>query len=83
MPLSLCSDHRIGHPRELLQVREVFGCGTAVVVSPVNGVYYKGQEYAVPVDESVGAGKLAKRMWKSITDIQYGRTPHEWSVVVE
>eukprot|EP00540_Astrosyne_radiata_P009061 CAMPEP_0116857226 /NCGR_PEP_ID=MMETSP0418-20121206/20416_1 /TAXON_ID=1158023 /ORGANISM="Astrosyne radiata, Strain 13vi08-1A" /LENGTH=76 /DNA_ID=CAMNT_0004490847 /DNA_START=8 /DNA_END=238 /DNA_ORIENTATION=- len=68
---------------EQKRVHEVFGCGTAVVVSPVNGVHYKGKDYDVPIDESVGAGKLTKRMWKAITDIQYGRTPHEWSVVVE
>ncbi|CAN0366847.1 unnamed protein product, partial [Scytosiphon promiscuus] len=32
----------------------------------------------VPSGDSIGA--LAKRFWGALTDIQYGRVEHPWSV---
>jgi len=37
---------------------EVFGAGTAVVVSSVNGIYYNGKEYNVPINPKYNAGNL-------------------------
>ena len=64
---------------------ECFGAGTAAVVSPIKLISYEGSEYDVPLDPddpNAVAGKLTQRVWDSIVDIQYGRTPHEWSVVL-
>jgi branched-chain amino acid aminotransferase len=55
----------------------VFGSGTAAVISPVGQIKY-GERAVTVGDGKVGA--LAKRFYKAITDIQYGRRPdpHGW-----
>ncbi|ESL07992.1 branched-chain amino acid aminotransferase [Trypanosoma rangeli SC58] len=62
------------------RVVECFGCGTAAIVSPVEGLCYKGVEYNVPCPPPETS--LTHRMLNSILDIQYGVTEHEWSRVV-
>lgn len=64
---------------------EAFGAGTAAIVAPVNGFTYQGQEYDIPLDSSKPkalAGKLTMRLADTIMGIQYGKIPHQWSVVV-
>jgi len=67
------------------RVYEAFGCGTAAVVSPVNTICYESKDYTVPVEKEHDAGALALRMWKRLTDIQYGRAegPPGWSVIID
>jgi branched-chain amino acid aminotransferase len=72
---------------ELLQAKredrlvEIFGCGTAAIVSPVSTIMYKGEEIQVPTKNK--AGPLTTKFWQSIVDIQYGRVhDHPWSVLV-
>jgi branched-chain amino acid aminotransferase len=68
------------------RVHESFGAGTAVVVSPIRGIHFDGEDLVVPLDKddsSAMAGKLTQRMWDTITGIQYGHIESEWSVVVE
>lgn len=57
---------------------EVFGTGTAAVIAPVKSIKYIDEDIKVPSGEKIGP--LAKRFWDSITDIQYGRVEHPWSV---
>jgi branched-chain amino acid aminotransferase len=64
---------------------EVFGTGTAAVITPVNNIHYNGVDYRIPLDPSdisQGAGPLARRLWNALTQIQYGKVAHEWSVVL-
>ncbi|EQC34071.1 branched-chain amino acid aminotransferase [Saprolegnia diclina VS20] len=62
---------------------EIFGSGTAAVISPVKLINYNGEDIDVPLDAEDGkSGQLTKRIWKEMTDIQYGRKPHPWSVVI-
>jgi branched-chain amino acid aminotransferase len=64
---------------------EAFGAGTAAIVAPVKGFHFQGKEYDIPLDKSnaaAKAGKLTQRVSDTILGIQYGRIPHEWSVVV-
>jgi len=64
---------------------ESFGAGTAAIISPVKLINYKGKDYKIPLDPknpNDSAGPLAKKLFKSITDIQYGRVSHPWSIVV-
>lgn len=58
-------------------LHEVFGTGTAAVVSPVGELCYRGESLMVG-DGKVG--ELAKRLYDTITGIQYGRLPdtHGW-----
>jgi hypothetical protein len=36
----------------------MFGAGTAVIVSPVNALGYKGKKYQIPINENLKAGEL-------------------------
>ncbi|KOS16475.1 branched-chain-amino-acid aminotransferase [Malassezia pachydermatis] len=60
---------------------EMFGAGTAVVVSPVQRVGFLGKDINVPVGES-GFGVVAGAVLKKLTDIQWGKIPHSWSVPI-
>lgn len=65
------------------RVLEVFGAGTAAVVSPVNLIRFEDKDLEIPLDSSdktAGSGPLAKRILNSIYDIQYGRIPHKWGM---
>jgi len=60
---------------------EIFGTGTAAIVSPVKAIMYQGEEITVPTGDK--AGKLTKRLWQNIIDIQYGRVrDHPWSILL-
>jgi len=64
---------------------EAFGAGTAAIVCPVKGFHYNGIDYNIPLDSSnpsAKAGKLTQRLADSLMNIQYGKTPHSWSKVV-
>jgi branched-chain amino acid aminotransferase len=59
------------------RLQEIFGCGTAAVISPVGELKYGDQVIEV-TDGKVGP--LAQKFYQTITDIQYGRTddPMTW-----
>jgi branched-chain amino acid aminotransferase len=59
---------------------EAFGAGTAAVINPVNKIIYKDHQIDIPTGNDIGP--LAKHLWSTIIDIQYGRKEHEWSIVV-
>lgn len=60
------------------RVLEVFGSGTACVVCPVGSIDYEGKVMSIP------GPKLALRLNKALTDIQYGVvSSHPWSVCTE
>ncbi len=68
------------------RIIEMFGAGTAAIVSPIKLIHFEGQDVKVPLDPSdptSQAGPLTKKIADTIMGIQYGETPHEWSVVVE
>lgn len=67
------------------RVLEMFGAGTAAVVSPVQLLHYDGADYKVPLDPkdpAAGAGPVTRRFWSELADIQYGRKPSPWSVPI-
>ncbi|GAD95488.1 branched-chain amino acid aminotransferase, cytosolic [Paecilomyces variotii No. 5] len=61
---------------------EVFGAGTAAIVSPVRKISYKGKLVDCGLKESEEAGEIALRMKNWIEGIQYGDEEHKWSYVV-
>jgi len=62
-------------------LKEMFGAGTAAVISPIAGFGYRDQDYDLPELEDAYAARLKKR----ITDIQYNRAEDlfGWRLVVE
>ncbi|KAJ6164291.1 hypothetical protein N7470_002963 [Penicillium chermesinum] len=61
---------------------EVFGAGTAAIVSPVRSISYRGKLVDCGLKENEEAGEIALQMKNWIEDIQYGDEPHPWSYVV-
>jgi len=51
------------------KITEVFGCGTAAVISPVGQLSYKGKDYIINDNES---GQVSKQLYDQLTGIQYG-----------
>lgn len=64
---------------------EMFGCGTACIVSPIKEIVYNGRNLQIPLnpkDPNSQAGPLTKRLFDTILSIQHGEIPSEWSLVV-
>ncbi|MEX0994038.1 MAG: branched-chain-amino-acid transaminase, partial [Balneolaceae bacterium] len=57
---------------------EVFGSGTAAVISPVGFIHHKGESIEINNNET---GPFAKKMFETITGIQYGEIedPFGWT----
>lgn len=61
---------------------EMFGSGTAAVVSPIKEIGYEGAKIPVPVG-SDGLGDVARAMLREITGRQLGTIESDWTVVVD
>ncbi|MDO5642985.1 MAG: branched-chain amino acid aminotransferase, partial [Paracoccus sp. (in: a-proteobacteria)] len=61
------------------RLAEVFACGTAAVVAPIQQLKGKGFDLKIG---SGGMGPITADLRKSLTDIQFGRAPdpHGWSI---
>jgi len=57
---------------------EVFGAGTAAVVSPVRKISWRGRMVECGLEEGVEAGPVAQQMKDWIEGIQYGEEEHPW-----
>lgn len=57
-------------------LKELFGSGTAAVISPIVGFGYQGKTYELPIPEDAYSTKIKK----ALLDIQYNRAedPHGW-----
>jgi len=58
---------------------EMFGSGTAAVVSPVGGLHYQGRMVSLPTPEQ----GLAVRIMAAMSDIYYGKVQSPWAIDVE
>lgn len=58
---------------------EMFGSGTAAVVSPVGGLHYEGRMVSIPTPED----GLAVKIMAAMSDIYYGRVASPWAIDVE
>ena len=63
-------------------ITEVFGCGTAAVISPVGRLNFKGRDYILNDNQ---AGPVAQRLYRELTAIQYGQVEDTfgWTIPVE
>ena len=62
------------------ELKEMFGAGTAAVISPISGFGYQENDYELPVLENSYASQLKKK----ITDIQTNKVedPYGWRIFV-
>lgn len=56
---------------------EMFGTGTAAIVSPVGNILYDGEMKPLPVPEDENS--LAQRILKTLSAIYYGEMKHPWA----
>jgi branched-chain amino acid aminotransferase len=62
---------------------EVFGCGTAALLCPVKSIVYEDTEIEIPTPSlTPGSKSVMASIWKTISDIQYGRKTHPWSILL-
>lgn len=64
------------------RILEVFGAGTAAVVSPVRTIGWRGKMIDCGLKEGKEAGPIAQQMLDWISAIQYGDEPHPWSIKI-
>lgn len=64
------------------ELKEMFGAGTAAVISPISGFGYQGSDYDLP---ELTADSYATRLKKMITDIQTNKVddPYGWRIFVD
>ncbi|KAF8641060.1 hypothetical protein AX17_000704 [Amanita inopinata Kibby_2008] len=60
---------------------ELFGAGTAAVISTVNRIGYLGEDVHIPTGED-GMGPVSRPVWKELVGRQTGVIASDWSVVV-
>ncbi|XP_073830614.1 branched chain amino acid transaminase [Musca autumnalis] len=60
---------------------ELFGTGTACVVSPINRISYLGQDLYIPTMEQ--EKPIHETIRETLTDIQYGKVEHPWAVTID
>ena len=63
------------------RVLEMFGCGTACVVAPIESILYQGEKLAIPTMSH--DHPLWNKFYVQLTDIQYGKIiKKEWTYPV-
>ncbi|KAG2153306.1 aminotransferase [Suillus clintonianus] len=60
---------------------ELFGTGTAAVISPVERIGYNGGDIMIPTGED-GMGPVSRPLWKELVGIQTGTVKSDWNYVV-
>jgi len=60
---------------------ELFGSGTAAVISPVDRIGYLGEDILIPTEED-GMGPVSRPIWKELVGRQMGTIESDWSVPV-
>lgn len=66
---------------EAKTLKEMFLCGTAAVLCPVNKIRYLEKDIHIPT--MMNENPLYQRLYKALCDIQYGRVESEWTVKVQ
>ena len=63
------------------KITEIFGSGTAAVISSVGKFVYKGETHVIGDGES---GPIAMKLFEDLTSLQYGLTedPFNWRVKI-
>ena len=60
---------------------EMFGTGTAAIVSPVGNIFYRGKMVPLPVPSEDLS--FAHKVMSTLTDIYYGKVAHPWAINIE
>lgn len=58
----------------------MFGAGTACIVSPIERIFYMGENLMIPTLDH--GEPVWKQILTTLTDIQYGKIKHPWAVEI-
>jgi branched-chain amino acid aminotransferase len=74
--------HELIKAHEEGKLEEVFGSGTAAVISPVGGLVYDGKKYVINNNEM---GPVARELYDTLTGIQNGLVPDpfDWMIKIK
>jgi branched-chain amino acid aminotransferase len=61
---------------------ELFGAGTAAVITTVDNIGYLGEDIKIPVGPD-GMGPVSRTLWTELVGRQTGAIPSEWSILVD
>lgn len=61
------------------ELKEVFGSGTAAVISPVGMIKFKGKEITIANGQ---VGELSAKLFKDLMDIQYGKAEDSFNWIM-
>lgn len=64
-----------------LQMLELFGAGTAALVSPISHIHYVNQDIYLPTLDQ--PQPIHREFQKHLVEIQYGYVEHPWAYPVE
>jgi branched-chain amino acid aminotransferase len=82
----LVTIHDIKRAIQENRLLEMFGSGTACIVSPIKEIVYNEESLQIPLDPNdpeSQAGPIATKFNNTILSIQYGEIPSEWSVIID
>lgn len=65
----------------MFQLLEMFGSGTACIVSPIERISYLGTDLQIPTMEQ--EKPLWLRILDTLTAIQYGKIKHPWAITID
>lgn len=61
------------------KITEVFGCGTAAVISPVGNLGFKGKDHIINNNKT---GEVSSKLYDELTGIQYGTREDKFGWIV-
>lgn len=61
-------------------LEEAFGAGTAAVISPIGQLSWKDEDFVINQGKT---GEISKRLYDTLTGIQYGKEPDPFDWIVE
>ncbi|KFH42005.1 Branched-chain-amino-acid aminotransferase-like protein [Hapsidospora chrysogenum ATCC 11550] len=61
---------------------ESFAAGTAYFVCPISQIHHRGRDVSIPMGPEGQPGEVTGKVKGWLGDIMYGRTQHEWGVVI-
>ncbi|KAI6784024.1 Branched-chain-amino-acid aminotransferase-like protein [Emericellopsis cladophorae] len=64
------------------RILEAFAAGTAYFVCAISQIHHRGQDVNVPMGPEGAPGEITNKVKTWLGDIMYGRTQHEWGVVI-
>lgn len=76
------SMHELSHAAEMGRLVEVFGTGTAAVVSPIRAIQWQNRLVQCGLAQQQNAGMITAMMKEWIEARQYGVEKHAWSLLV-